>query len=130
MPSVNELLQRRPVHVLIASGFGSGMSPVVPGTCGSLACTLVWYFSARSGFVDNFWEHLLVLALICAFGWWASAGILSLIDSGSSVAPISKKERDPGLIVIDEWAGMWITLLAADSGRPLSVVIADRKSVV
>ncbi len=40
--ALSRLSMRNPWH-LLATGFGSGLSPVVPGTMGSLAAIPFWY---------------------------------------------------------------------------------------
>jgi phosphatidylglycerophosphatase A len=83
--------------------FGSGLSPKAPGTMGSLAAlpfaaALVWV-------VGEPWARLaLCLASVAVFfiGWAASA--VYVARSG---------RQDPGLVVIDEVAGMWLTLVVA-----------------
>jgi phosphatidylglycerophosphatase A len=81
---------------LIATWFGTGLLPKAPGTWGSLAavpCAWVIYQSLGPA--------ALAAASILAFlgGWWACA---VLAKKGA--------EGDPGVIVIDEIAGQWLTL--------------------
>ena len=79
---------------LIASGFGSGLVPSAPGTAGSLAALglgvplLLWSPAA-----------LPVAALL--------AVVLGIWAIGASSAG-----DDPGWVVIDEFAGMWIAMTA------------------
>ena len=84
-----------PAH-LIALGFGSGLSPVAPGTTGTLWAWLAWLLLAQ-------WltplELGLVIALSLAVGWWActvTAGHMRVLD--------------PGNIVWDEVVAFWIVL--------------------
>jgi phosphatidylglycerophosphatase A len=56
----SRLNMRNPWH-LLATGFGSGLSPVVPGTMGSLAAIPFWYlmtFSLAALFAGGDDEHL------------------------------------------------------------------------
>jgi phosphatidylglycerophosphatase A len=87
----------------IVTWFGSGLSPKAPGTMGSLAAlpfaaALVW------GVGDSWARLALCLAAAAVFliGWAASAAYVA--RSG---------RQDPGLVVIDEVAGMWLTLVVA-----------------
>ena len=84
---------------LIATWFGAGLLPLMPGTWGSLAalpCT--WAIRAVAGPAA-----LAAAALLAfAFGCWAAA----------TVARTSGRP-DPGFIVIDEVAAQWLVLLAA-----------------
>ena len=89
----------------IATFFGSGLGKPGPGTWGSVAATLLWTGVAL-------WLHpsaqtLLILTL---------AGIALSIALGVPAATIAAREsgrKDPGFVVIDEVAGVWITLLGA-----------------
>ncbi len=86
---------------LVATWFGCGLSPVAPGTAGSLgalAVAIPLHYFCGSGRLT-----FLLLAVILLFpGIWA-AGV------------IAKRENieDPGLVVADEVIGQWITLAAA-----------------
>lgn len=79
---------------LIASGLGSGLAPKAPGTAGSLAALglgapLLW--ASHGALAAG------VLAA-CLAGWWA--------------IPRATAEDDPPWVVIDEFAGMWLAMLA------------------
>ena len=80
----------------IACGFGSGLSPVAPGTAGSLAALLPWLALRELP-----WPlYPGALALVFALGTWAS-----------NVAIARLRIADPGAVVIDEFVGQWIALL-------------------
>ena len=105
-------LLKNPAH-LIALGFGSGLSPVAPGTSGTLwawATFLIlqsWFNTAALG-----WLCLAALLL----GWWACTTSVELLD-----------EPDPGMIVWDEivafWLVLWIWLPASFWGQLLAFVL-------
>jgi phosphatidylglycerophosphatase A len=80
----------------IATGLGSGYSPIVPGTAGSLVGLLL--------FVPV--HALPTAALLAALAAVTVAGIVA----SDHVARLIGIE-DPGLVVIDEVAGMWVSLL-------------------
>ena len=81
----------------IATGLASGLAPVAPGTFGTLAALpLCWAL----GFYLPLWGYLLATASIFFIGWWAAAWVVR-----------TYQVQDPGVIVIDEWAGMAITWL-------------------
>lgn len=82
---------------LLAFGFGSGLSPVAPGTAGSLMAIPFFLLLAQL----PVWIYL--ASVILLFG----LGVLV-----SSRASEQLGEDDFGGIVIDEMVGMWITLLA------------------
>jgi len=80
----------------VAAGFGSGWLPKAPGTWGSLAslipAVLVLQWCDASAVLVG---SLLLLALGCVACYHL---LPTLID------------KDPGWIVIDEWAGQWLCL--------------------
>ena len=84
-----------PAHV-IALGFGSGLSPVAPGTAGTLWAWLAyvvmqrWFGPAQMG---------LVIAVSLAIGWWACSRTATRM-----------RVLDPGSIVWDEVVAFWIVL--------------------
>lgn len=84
-----------PAHA-IALGFGSGLSPVAPGTAGTL-----WAWV--SFLVMQLWlSHTqvgLVIALSLPVGWWACT--VTARDLGRA---------DPGNIVWDEVVAFWLVL--------------------
>lgn len=84
-----------PAHV-IALGFGSGLSKVAPGTCGTLWAWLV-YAVLLSHLNDTAMVVLLIVSLLV--GWWAckkTSDALGVPDSGH--------------IVWDEVLGFWLVL--------------------
>jgi phosphatidylglycerophosphatase A len=84
-----------PAHAL-ALGFGSGLSPVGPGTVGTLWAWFIfvalqqWLAPAQLG-------ELIALSL--PLGWWAC-----------TVAARNLRLADPGAIVWDEVVAFWIVL--------------------
>ena len=91
---------------IIGSGFGSGLSPIAPGTAGAGVAVVIHciiMFAMPSGIPNAELTRLVVLASITvvAFfvGVWAT-GRMSTHD-----------DPDPGSAVWDEFVGMWITLL-------------------
>ena len=86
-----------PVHIL-AFGFGTGLSPVAPGTVGSLVGVLFAWLTLDLGLP----LQLGVAAALSVSGVWIC---------GESARRIGV--HDHGGIVWDEIAGMYLTLLAA-----------------
>lgn len=80
----------------IASGFGSGLSPVAPGTTGSLAALLPWLALREL----PLWAHVAAIVLAFALGVWASNIVIGRL-----------RIEDPGVIVWDEFVGQWIALM-------------------
>jgi phosphatidylglycerophosphatase A len=86
---------------LLATGFGSGYSPLAPGTAGSAVGLLLFWPLARMGAA---WQ-IAACGLGFLVGAWAS-GLLAR-ELG---------HKDPGLAVIDEVVGMWVTLVGLPFG--------------
>ncbi len=87
---------RNPRH-LLATGFGSGLSPVVPGTMGSLAAIPFWYLMTS---LPRQLYSLVVMMSICI-------GVYLCHRTAKDMGT-----HDHGSIVWDEFVGMWITLMA------------------
>lgn len=99
---------RHPAHFL-AFGFGSGLSPVAPGTAGTLAAIPLYYL------LIIWLPPVLVYAFLVAaliVGVWAC-----------DVTGRALGEVDYGGIVWDEIAAFWL-VLAATPTRPLWVLLA------
>ncbi|EDY86655.1 phosphatidylglycerophosphatase A [gamma proteobacterium HTCC5015] len=97
-PSFVQLL-RHPVHFL-AFGFGSGLSPVAPGTAGSLMAVPLFY-------------ALFMLPLPLYVGVLVAASIVGVYLCGKTARDLGV--HDHGGIVWDEFAGLWLTLLPLQS---------------
>lgn len=88
----------------IGSGFGSGFSPLAPGTAGSAAaaviyCGVMLLLPEDVDFIIRLLTLLLMAALGLSIGVWATAR-MSTDDN-----------PDPGTAVWDEFVGMWLTAL-------------------
>lgn len=90
---------------LVATGLGSGYSPVAPGTAGSLVGLLLFLPLAGRAF----WIQLAAVVAVT---------ILGVLAGGRLATTLGLK--DPGVVVVDEVAGQWITFLAL----PMTPVIA------
>jgi phosphatidylglycerophosphatase A len=89
----------------IATFFGAGLGNPGPGTWGSIAATLIW--AAAAFFLHPTPQALLISTL---------GGIALAVALGVPAATIAAREsgrKDPGFVVIDEVAGVWIALLGA-----------------
>lgn len=88
---------RRGLAFWIATGGGSGLAPKAPGTVGSLVALLPWLALREL----PPWAYLGLVLLTFALGVWATQQLIAQLNI-----------EDPGLVVVDEWVGLWITLLA------------------
>jgi phosphatidylglycerophosphatase A len=100
------------IATLLATWFGCGYFPKGPGTVGSLAALAIAY-------------------LLVTFGGWNQAhlAILSLVALGPAIwaADVTAQAsglKDPGIVVIDEVAGQWITLIGVTRFTWLGWVLA------
>ena len=84
-----------PAHP-IALGFGAGLSPVAPGTVGTL-WAWVAYLLLRPELDDPAWAGVLLGSLLV--GWWACTATARHLGTA-----------DPGAIVWDEVIAFWLVL--------------------
>jgi phosphatidylglycerophosphatase A len=102
-------LLAHPAHC-IALGFGSGLSPVAPGTAGTLwawlayAVMQLWLSPAEIGWV---------IAASLPIGWWAC-----------TVTASRMRVLDPGAIVWDEVIAFWIVLWLVTPAGWLAQLVA------
>ena len=84
---------------LIGLGFGTGLSPLAPGTVGSLAAVFIYYLIAMAA--GDIAPYILVVLILLGapLGIWATGLLETEVDP------------DPGRAVWDEFVGMWITCL-------------------
>jgi len=87
----------------IATFFGAGLGKPGPGTWGSAVAVLLWFAAARI-------FHLSSSTLLLTLCSGIALSLLFGIPAASIVARESGR-KDPGIVVIDEVAGQWITLL-------------------
>ena len=99
------LQQRRTLWAwTVATFFGAGLGKPGPGTWGSIAATLI--YTAAAYFLHPTAAQLAIgtlTAAILATAIGVPAATLAARESG---------RKDPGFVVIDEVAGVWITLTA------------------
>ena len=88
-------MRAHPAH-WIALGFGSGLSPVAPGTVGTLWAWLAFWL-LQPWMNDVRWAWLIAASL--PLGWWAC-----------SITARNMRVLDPGSIVWDEIAAFWLVL--------------------
>jgi len=91
--SVKKTWQR--AALILATGFGSGYFPIAPGTAGSAAAIPIYFALVHA----NHWIYGAVLVAFTA---------LAILAAGVAETHVGRK--DPGVIVVDEMAGMLLTL--------------------
>jgi phosphatidylglycerophosphatase A len=82
--------------VAIATLGGAGRSPIIPGTAGTLAALPL---AVAAGLWLPTWGYVLVTLAVAGLGVWAAEVAAPLLGA-----------RDPGPIVVDEAAGLLVTL--------------------
>jgi len=82
------------LYRLIASVFYIGYLPVAPGTLGSLAGLILYYFLCHNTIV-----MAVVILIVIILGFLTAGRVEKMFG-----------EKDPGEIVIDEFAGMLIAM--------------------
>lgn len=92
------LLLRDPAF-WIASGLGSGLAPVAPGTAGSLLALPLYLLLAQG----PAWLPWLAIGAGFALGTWAAGRVIRILGV-----------EDPGVVVIDEFVGQWLALALVD----------------
>ncbi|MDX8390128.1 MAG: phosphatidylglycerophosphatase A [Mariprofundaceae bacterium] len=115
--SNNRFLRERHKHMLIhqacryiAAGFGSGWLPKAPGTWGSLAALMIAIPLLSICSVLQFWAITIAVTII-------GCVVCAVVLRGAL-------ELDPGWIVIDEWAGQWLTLaVAVSAGGKIDILL-------
>ncbi len=88
---------------LLASGAGAGTLPVAPGTWGSLEAVLIAALLTSLLGLQAHWVLAVSTVLAAAVG----------VPAATRVARDEGRE-DPSVVVIDEIAGQWLTLLFSD----------------
>jgi len=96
---------QRGLRFWIATGLGSGLVPIAPGTAGSAVALGLFWLTTRSGLP---WLPAAVWALLIVAGFWSA-----------SAAARSLGQKDPGAVVIDEFAGQFLALLALPHSWPV-----------
>jgi phosphatidylglycerophosphatase A len=89
----------------LATGFGAGFSPSAPGTAGSLVGLALYWPLQKLPLV---WL-VGVLVVVTCLGIW-----------GAEIVARREGRKDPGLVVVDEIVGLWVSLLLV----PFSFVTA------
>jgi phosphatidylglycerophosphatase A len=92
----------------VATALGAGYAPRAPGTAGAAVGVLLWL-----ALPQVLWIQLTATALVAAVGTWSGF-----------VAEAHFGRRDPGEVVVDEVAGMMVTVLLNPIAGPLWMLAA------
>lgn len=85
-------------HKLVATSLGIGYIGKGAGTVAAVACCICWYFALVNG-NQLFFIPLIITLAITILGVWSSSIVASIWG------------KDPARVVIDEVAGMCISML-------------------
>lgn len=101
-------------HNFIATGFGSGYSPIAPGTAGALLAMLIWwgYSLLFSHCISIPVLTFIVIVVFTFAGVWSSCVVEKYWG------------EDPSRVVVDEMVGTWIALLAVPEGAHWGYMLA------
>jgi len=100
------------LHTLLATWFGCGYSPAAPGTAGSAAGIAIAWALISLGGTSPLWLVPLTVVMTPVAIWAAGA---TARDLGN---------EDPGLVVVDEVLGQWLTAAAISHVTWQSYVLA------
>ena len=118
-----ERIRRDPSQALawvIATGFGTGLSPVAPGTVGSLAALGISYLFPFEGLdlervISSYMagdetayldvRGMLVSCVVASVGFFAGVWAANAVSSS--------EDPDPHCVVWDEFVGMWVTCFSS-----------------
>jgi len=89
---------KKKLSYIIASGLGTGYSPVFPGTCGTLLGIPFFYFFSQNNLVFSG-----IIVLLFFLGIYVSNVVLKYSE-----------DKDPSFVVIDEVVGLMTACLFVD----------------
>ena len=84
------------IAIILATGFGSGYSPIAPGTAGTAVAIPIIYAASIKYYP---WLYMMIFTLIFFIG-----------VSVSNFGELYFKKKDPGHVNIDEIAGYFVTM--------------------
>ena len=96
----------RKVQLFIAHGFGSGLAKRAPGTVGTAAAVVCWLPFSPLAYYRPF-QYIVLCLVLLPITVWAASG-----------AELHYKRHDVGNIVIDEFIGFFITMIAIPATIP------------
>ncbi len=93
---------------VLATWFGCGLVPRAPGTMGALGAVPLYLLASQGGRLGV----AMAAAVVTAIGVWSA-----------SVVARELRSKDPQIVVIDEVAGMMVTMLAAGAASWPAVIL-------
>ena len=120
----------------LSVGFGSGLSPIAPGTVGSFLALIIYYYLFFGNIVEVV-DHLIFLIFV----------LISFFIGLFIYPKTVEGEEDPSSFVWDEFVGMWVACIPLaiidfplmwlfisfllfrifDIWKPLGIKVFDRK---
>ena len=120
----------------LSVGFGSGLSPIAPGTVGSFFALIIYYYLFFGNIIEVI-DHLIFLFFI----------VISFFIGLFIYPKTVEKQEDPSSFVWDEFVGMWVACIPLaiidfplmwlfisfllfrifDIWKPLGIKVLDRK---
>ena len=120
----------------LSVGFGSGLSPIAPGTVGSFFALIIYYYLFFGNIIEVI-DHLIFLFFI----------VISFFIGLFIYPKTVEGEEDPSSFVWDEFVGMWVACIPLaiidfplmwlfisfllfrifDIWKPLGIKVLDRK---
>jgi len=97
----------------IASGFVGSRRIVAPGTVGSIVALCFWYFLSFFHILEPGFPSILLVLLTTSAGLW-----------GVQIVLEAENDPDPSWVVIDEWAGLFLSLAWTNVSPFLVVCLA------
>ena len=86
---------------VLATWFGCGYAPIAPGTAGSAAAVVIAILLEKYAGLAP-WHFGVLALLLFAPAVWAATETAN-----------ARQKKDPGIVVVDEVIGQWITLAGA-----------------
>lgn len=116
--------QRRLIYFIATGGY-SGLSPLMPGTAGSIAAFVI-LAALQSAFPPLAqWQAMALLSLATFFvGVYCAAQICSALGADAGGAGPHGESQDPRFVVIDEFAGFFVAAAITGAGLlPLFIAL-------
>ena len=101
---------------ILGTGFGSGYAPAAPGTVGSVAAALFWIICA--GYLPPIGTSAEIILIV--FSIFVAVAVTNHCLSAGPLA----QEKDPQQIVVDEWAGLFVSFALLTPKNVVPLIVA------